>query len=198
MSWWLDPVAWEDLRRELLGEAGERRLARLVWGESVDGRFGGSVGSGIEVRWGSDVDEVRVAELLELNGMPRWAAFEERFFVAERGGEVLGALRYRAEKDRLVLGMLVADPWAGERALAAALYAEAGELARELGVREVLVPAGSRGYPGEAGYRRWGRGWKLDVVPLAVRRADLPDGGWRRAFSLLGVAATPFFRAFVR
>ena len=42
-------------------------------------------------------NEVKVAELLELNGMPRWVAFEERFIVAEREGEVLAAVRYRTE-----------------------------------------------------------------------------------------------------
>ena len=70
-------------------------------------------------------DEAKVAELLELKGMPRWVAFEERFIVAEREGEVLAAVRYRTEPKRLLLGLLVADPWAGERRLAVDLYAEA-------------------------------------------------------------------------
>lgn len=72
----------------------------------------------IEVRWGLEADEERVSDLLELNGVGRWVAFEERFIVAERGGEVLAALRYRTEPKKLVVGLLVVDPWAGERALA--------------------------------------------------------------------------------
>jgi hypothetical protein len=40
----------------------------------------------VEVRWGFREDEARVAELLELNGVPRWAAFEERYIVAEEKG----------------------------------------------------------------------------------------------------------------
>ena len=37
---------------------------------------------GIEVRWGLREDEDSVAGLLELNGMSRPLAFEERFIVA--------------------------------------------------------------------------------------------------------------------
>ena len=119
-------------------------------------------GTTIEVRWGLLADEAAVAELLELNGMPRWVAFEERFIVAEEDGRVLGALRYRTESKRLLLGLLVVDPWAGEERMARALYTGAGELARELGVREVVASGARAGYAGEAGYRRWGRDWRLD------------------------------------
>lgn len=45
-----------------------------------------------EVGWGLEEDEDLVAELLDLNGMSRWVAFEERFIVAEEKGEVLAAL----------------------------------------------------------------------------------------------------------
>ncbi|CAN5305565.1 hypothetical protein BH24ACT19_BH24ACT19_08630 [soil metagenome] len=148
---------------------------------------------GIEVRWGRPEDEIGIAELLELNGMPRWAAFEERFIVAASpDGEILAALRYRTASKRLLLGMLVADPWAGERALAGALYSGARDLAREMGVREVL--AGRYGdYPDDAGYG-WGRGGgRLDVGRVCE---GLPAGGWRRVFALVGVVAVPFFRAF--
>ena len=66
--------------------------------------------------------ETRIAELMELNGMRRALALEERFIVAEKGGKVMVALRYRTEpKRRLLLGPLVSDPWAEERPLTVAL-----------------------------------------------------------------------------
>lgn len=86
---------------------------------------------GARVRRGLREDQPRIAEFLELNGLSRWIVYEETFLVAERDGRVLAALRYRTEKKRLLLGLLVTDPWAGERDLAVALYAGVGELARE-------------------------------------------------------------------
>lgn len=151
----------------------------------------------IEVRWGLEADEERISDLLELNGVGRWVAFEERFIVAERGGEVLAALRYRTEPKKLVVGLLVADPWAGERVLASALYAGAGALARELGAMEVRALAGHGGYAAEAGYRRRGRGWYLDATRRVGEfggHAELPAKGWRRVVALFGVVAVPFFR----
>ena len=47
----------------------------------------------IKVRWSRLEDEPRIAELLELNGMPRWVAFEEQFIVAEKERKVLAALK---------------------------------------------------------------------------------------------------------
>lgn len=202
MGWWDDHVVSER-RRELLREAGERRLARLA--REGDGRQdaarmadvpAGKVGIG--VRWGREVDDEMVADLLQLNGMPRWIAFEERFVVAERNGKILAALRYRMEPKKLVLGLLVADPWAGERDLATALYAGAGELACEIGARDVLAQAGAPDYLAGAGYRWRGRGWHLDATRPAVRREQLPAGGWRRVVAMLGVIAVPFFRPFER
>src|ERR687893_1390764 len=184
-------------REELLREAGERRLARTL----RVGPFGGrdelrdavSGSEEVRVRWGLAEDEPAVADLLQLNGMPRWVAFEERFIVAERGGKVLGALRYRTESKRLLLGLLVVDPWAGEERLAQALYAGAGDLARELGVGEVVASASRANYPGEAGYRRRGRDWRLDTAE--AREADgVATGGWRRVLSLFGTLAVPFHR----
>ena len=184
-------------REELLREAGERRLARTL----RVGPFGGrdelrdavSGSEEVRVRWGLAEDEPAVADLLQLNGMPRWVAFEERFIVAERGGKVLGALRYRTESKRLLLGLLVVDPWAGEERLARALYAGAGDLARELGVGEVVASASRANYPGEAGYRRRGRDWRLDTAQ--ARESDgVATGGWRRVLSLFGTLAVPFHR----
>ncbi|HZA45113.1 MAG TPA: hypothetical protein VE568_07405 [Rubrobacter sp.] len=184
-------------REELLREAGERRLARTL----RVGPFGGrnelrdavSGSEEVRVRWGLAEDEPAVADLLQLNGMPRWVAFEERFIVAERGGKVLGALRYRTESKRLLLGLLVVEPWAGEERLAQALYAGAGDLARELGVGEVVASASRANYPGEAGYRRRGRDWRLDTAQ--ARESDgVATGGWRRVLSLFGTLAVPFHR----
>ncbi len=153
----------------------------------------------IEVRWGLHEDEARIAELMELNGMRRALAFEEQFIVAERDGKILAALRYRTEPKRLLLGLLISDPWAEERPLAVALYARAGELAREMGVGEVYARSllHADDYPYEAGYRRrYPGGWYLDTTQPLYRRKGLPAGGWRRMVALLGVPATPFFSAF--
>lgn len=147
-------------------EAQERALAREARKvrESFAPVEGGAVAGRIQVRWGRIEDEAGIAELLSLNGMPRWVAFEERFIVAERGGKLRAALRYRTESKRLVLGLLVADPWAGERRFARALYMGARDLGREMGVVEILaskVPHAD--YPGEAGYRKRGGGWRLNL-----------------------------------
>ena len=169
-----DPFGLEMARerqKELLREAEERRIAgalrRARRGAGVERRGGRGELEGVEVRWGLAEDEPAVAELLELNGMPRWISFEERFVVAVKDEKVLGAVRYRTESKRLLLGLLVVDPWAGEERVARALYRGAGELAREIGVGEVVASASRAGYPGWAGYRRRGRGWRLGT---ALRR----------------------------
>jgi hypothetical protein len=173
-----DPFGLEVARqrqRELLREAEERRIVRALR------RFRRVAGKGrreepaelegVEVCWRLAGDEPAVADLLELNGIPRWISFEERFVVAQKGGKVLGAVRYRTESKRLLLGLLVVDPGAGEERLAPALYCGAGELAREIGAGEVITSKSLAGYPGRSGYRRWGRGWRLDVA----RRPEADD-----------------------
>ena len=187
---WFRFRGWSERRRALLREEQERALAREE--ARVRAAFAAAKerpGTTIEVRWGLPADEAAVAELLELNGMPRWVAFEERFIVAEEDGKVLGALRYRTESKRLLLGLLVVDPWAGEERLARALYAGAGDLARELGVGEIVASAARAGYAGEAGYRRWGRDWRLDAAPPGEVREEPTAGRWRRVFRSLGTAA---------
>ena len=161
-------------QEELWREAKERRIARALRKSRRDegGDRGPEKPEGVEVRWGLSVDEPAVADLLELNGMPRWISFEERFVVAEKDGKVLGAVRYRTESKRLILGLLVVDPWAGEEEQARALYRGAGALALELGVHEVVASASPARYPEMAGYRRRGRGWRLDV-----RRLSRAHGG---------------------
>ncbi len=203
---WSEIAVWEGRREELVREAEHRRLARQLREarkERAKERSGNGRAelraSGVEVRWGLLEDEPGIADLLELNGMPRWIAFEERYIVAEKDGEILAAMRYRTEKKRLLLGLLVSDPWTEEYPLAVALYAGAKELAREMGVGEVIArPFPYAGdYPREAGYRRRGRReWRLDATPAPESRGELPAGGWRRAFALLGVLAVPFFGAF--
>jgi len=167
-----DPFGIEVARerqRELLREAEGRRIARAL--RRLRRGKGGDEGSAepedVRVRWGLVGDEPAVADLLELNGMPRWISFEERFVVAERDGKVLGAVRYRTESKRLILGLLVVDPWAGEERLASALYRGAEDLAREIGANEIFASASQARYPARAGYRHRGRGWRLDVGRLA-------------------------------
>lgn len=133
----------------------------------------GAAKNGVRVRWGLPEDAEKVSELLDLNGVPRRMAFEERLIVAEKEGRVLAVLRYRTRKHRLLLGpLLLADPWAGERTLAVALYTGAGKLAREIGLREVRASTERRAnYPSEAGYRRRIGGWRLDVARAKEVRA---------------------------
>src|SRR4051812_44470195 len=126
--------------------------------------------------------------------MLRPLAFEERFIVADKNGEVLAAVRYRTERNRLLLGLLVADPWVDERRLAAALYARAAELAREMGAEEVFARLPQQGdYPHDAGYQRTLGSWRLNMTRSLYRREELPTHGWRRVLTLWGVFAIPFF-----
>ena len=198
---WFEFRVWRERRRALLREEQERALAREE--ARVRAAFAaaeGEPGTTIEeVRWGLPADEAAVAELLELNGMPRWVAFEERFIVAEKDGKVLGALRYRTESKRLLLGLLVVDPWAGEGRLARALYAGAGDLARELGVGELVASTCGSDYPRGVGYYRWGGYWRLDVTPHRDATGRISaGGGWRRVLSMFGEIAVPFHRPFHR
>ncbi|MBA2712575.1 MAG: hypothetical protein H0U55_03345, partial [Rubrobacteraceae bacterium] len=100
-----DPFGIESARerqKDLLREAEERRIARSLRkarrGAAVDRR--GEPVEDVDVRWGLAEDEVAVADLLELNGVPRWVAFEEKFIVAQKDCKVLGAVRYRTESKR--------------------------------------------------------------------------------------------------
>lgn len=168
MMGWADFEVWRERRRELLREAQERQLEREA--RRVREAFGSlREGEGeIEVRWGLSEDEARISALLDLNGMPRWLAFEERFIVAEKDGRVLAALRYSTESKRVSLGLMVVEPWAGECRMARALYEGAKRLAGEAGVREVLAqpsPSTSTEYLREAGYGRRGRVWRTLVTP---------------------------------
>ncbi len=199
MNGWAEFGAAEERREELMREAERVRLVRTLREARKararrEGILSGGLETGdIEVRWGMAEDEARVAELLELNGMPRWVAFEERFIVADKDGEVLAALRYRTEPKRLVLGLPVADPWAEERPLAVALYAGVRELALEMGVKEIRALADRYSeYPRQAGYRRRRGAWHLEVRRTGMIGEELPRGRWRRVFGVLGIVAVPF------
>jgi hypothetical protein len=154
---------WRERHAELLREAEEERLARRLRNDGrrkehgflkragdlaglvfASRRPAGEVTAGIEVRWATPEDEEKISELLELNGAPRAMALGEGFIVAEKDGEVQAAMRYRTESKRLLLGMLVADPWTAERPLAEALYSGARKLARGMGVKKVRPRSGGR------------------------------------------------------
>lgn len=149
---------------------------------------------GIRVRWARSEDEAGIAELLELNGMSRWEAFEERFIVAVGPEDrVLAALRYRTAFKRLMLGLLVADPWAEEPVLVKYLYAGVASLAREMEVMEVVADS-YEGYSYEAGYYRGIGSRQLETEWTLESRGELPARGWRRVLALLSIAAVPFCR----
>jgi len=186
------PSLLEPTRPRTIEETKEHTMPNKPPGrEDPKQREKAALAEAIETHWGLREDETRLAELMELNGMRRALAFEERFIVAEKGGKVMAALRYRTEpKRRLLLGPLVSDPWAEERPLAVALYAGCGELARKLGVGEVRARSVLRAndYPYEAGYRwRLAGGWFLDTTRPLCRRKGLPADAWRRMVALLGV-----------
>jgi hypothetical protein len=168
-----------------------------VWSQAKR-KEGRSPVTEIEVRWGGSVDRSAIARVLELNFLPGWIAFEERFIVAEERGEISAVVRCRAGCERLLLGPLAVDPWAGEHRFAVALYSGAGELAREAGLREVWAdPSYGCEYVLEAGYRRRAGGWRLDTIPPLGEYGGLPKSGWRRGLSLWGASNIPFFRAFL-
>ncbi len=93
---------------ELLREAGQQRLARearrarkLRAGAEESESRRASARKPPVVRPGLASDAPRIAALSELNGMPRWVAFEERFIVAEEGGALTAAMRFRAGTELL-------------------------------------------------------------------------------------------------
>jgi hypothetical protein len=77
-----------------------------------------------------------------------------------------------------LLGLLVVDPWAEERALARAVYAGGVSLAWEAGIGEVHARSNLYGdYPGEVGYT-WGRGeWRVDAALAFKDWGAIPADG---------------------
>ncbi len=154
---------------------------------------------GLRVRRSGLTDSSGVANILRMNGLPGQLSHEEAFLVAEAKGDILAVLAYRVEAQRLSLGIMAADPWANEGALARLLYAEAHSLARELGLREVRALANVYGYYSHTvGYRKRAGGWQLRTDRPLELRDELPEKGWRRLLALFGWAAAgvPFFSAF--
>ena len=98
-------------------------------------------------------------------------------------------------------GLLVADPWPGrggfgERRLAVTLYAGARGLALELGAREIVAKTDRIGadYLQEAGYRRWGGGYRPETARPARPRYKPLEGrrrGWGRLAGALVAALFP-------
>ncbi len=154
--------------RELLREADQERLARelrrarmAAAGRPATPDAEAPAGRRPFVRRGTLRDAPRIAGLLELNGMPRWVAFEERFILVEENEALLAAIRFREERGRLHLGLLVTDPWAEEHPLAVALYVGARVVARGSGLREVRARTRRhQRHLREAGYRNGGGVWR--------------------------------------
>ncbi len=174
-DWW-----FTGRHQELLREASQKRLAQELRRarktsaeEPPTGNATAPAGKRTDVRLGLAEDAPRIAKLLELNGMPRWVAFEERFIIVEEDGELVAVLRFREDFERLYLGLLVTDPWADEGSLAVALYTGARVMARGLGLREIRARTRQHEtFPREAGYRRWRGGWRLDVTGADRRGVD--------------------------
>ena len=189
MDPWADGSVWREHREELLREAQRWRLGR----EAREGRWVSArpkkVPAAVEVRWGLAGDKPGVAELLELNGMPRWVALEEQFMVAERDGAVVAAVRCRTEPGRLLLGLLlVVDPWSEERTLAPALYAGARTLGLEIGASDIVVRSDRHraAYLREAGYHRLGDVWRAGPSRSVERREKPPGNGRLRRIGRAG------------
>lgn len=167
-DFWLARDRHEELLREaargrLVGESRRAREARGGAPPKGGGRAGAA--GRTEVRRGLAKDAPQIADLLQLRGMPRWVALEERFIVAERGGKIVGVVRFREEPDRLYLGLLVTGPRVEEGPLAARLYAGARTVARELGVGRILAGTRRHGahHLARAGYREGREGWRTDA-----------------------------------
>jgi len=194
MGRWADYRAWRKRREELLAEEQDRALAREArrMREAFASAEGGE--PAVEVRWGLAEDGARVADLLELNGMPRWVAFEELFVVAAERGEVTAAVRYQAGRERLLLGLLVADPWRDRGALAEVLYSGARALAWESGIPRVVARGPENPHPEqEADFCRGGRDLQADATAVSASFPRPSGCPWRRARSFCGRLAISAF-----
>jgi hypothetical protein len=152
----------------------------------------------LRVRRSGLTDTTEVANILRMNGVPGQLSQEEAFLVAEAKGDILAVLAYRVEAQHLSLGIMAADPWADEAALASLLYAKARSLARELGLKEVRALANVYGdCPLAVGYRKRAGGWQLRTNRPLELRDELPEKGLRRLLALLSRAGAgvPFFSA---
>ena len=155
--------------RELIREADQERLTRELHhaqktpvGGPATARADAPAGGCPPVRRGTPRDAPRIARLLELNGVPRWVAFEEHFIIVDEGEALTAAIRFRQECGRLHLGLLVTDPRTEEHPLAVALYVGARAMARRSGLHEVRAQTRRhQRHLCEAGYRRRGGAWRI-------------------------------------
>jgi hypothetical protein len=100
-------------------------------------------------------------------------------------GDSFGLGRGRERWEELLRG--------AEGRLGWALYRDGGELAREICAGKVVASRSRAGCPGWAGYRRWGRGWRLDLMRPGTIGERLLEGRWRRVvrpIRIVGVAVT--------
>lgn len=114
------PNFWaiRERHHELLRAAREMQLARELRRAQKE-RGSGAPADGAsarkarcrKVRRAVPEDAPRIAELFEINDIPRWVAFEERFLVVEEAEELVAVLRLRHDFERLYLGLLVSNPW---------------------------------------------------------------------------------------
>lgn len=168
MSGLLDCLLARARREELLHEAGQKRLAGAGRSPEEIKPAADFEESHVEVRRGSAEDMLRISDFLEFNGIPRWVAFEERFIVAEEGGRLVAAMRFREDPEKLRLGLLAIGPFPGQRRLAVALYSGAKAMACGLGLGEVRIHGDShRTHPRAAGFHRCESGWRMDVARTA-------------------------------
>jgi hypothetical protein len=155
--------------RDFIREADRERLSRELHHAQktpaegpATSRADAPAGRRPSVRRGTPGDAPRIARLLELNGMPRWVAFEEQFIIVDEGEALTAAIRFRQECGRLNLGLLVTDPRAEEHPLAVALYVGARSMARRSGLHEVRAQTRRhQRHLREAGYRRCGGAWRI-------------------------------------
>ncbi|WP_162924626.1 hypothetical protein [Rubrobacter indicoceani] len=147
-----------------------------------------SVEKRMSVRRSGRADIADIVRLMEMNGLPRWTAYEEGSFLVAGGGgrDVIGVVAFReVGAGRMLVGVPVVDPWFGESETAVALYVGAAESAGVRGLREVvLVGRVSSDQAREAGFQHGLRGWWLSF-------GEAPGGGFGRLRKALGKATIP-------
>lgn len=160
-----------------------------------------SVVKGIEVRWAGPEDTGTVARIIwrsggsiAFSGDP--ASKRDWFLVAEERGEVLAVARCRRARGGLVLDRVAVDPRVEALRFAPALYAGAGELARDAGMPLVWVESDAhREYLLEAGYARRVGGWRLDTDLSYIGPGALPKWCRRGLLAFWRATDGPTFRA---
>lgn len=141
----------------------------------------------VRVRPAEPRDRRAVTDLFQRDfGRARLVLFGEELrldvapaLLAEMEGEVAGAVAYRAAGERLQILALATDPMWQRSGVGAHLVAEAEELARREGLREVLVATTNDNLPALYFYQR--RGYRMQevlVAALARHYGDRPVVGF--------------------